>query len=118
MGYRYMAAAPDRGHRRSLATRSTTACTWAAMAAQNKFEVTLSELLNMLREAESTIKKEKSALYIGEANRKMKASKTLKKGKGKGKSGKAKVAKKDPVKNSASTTAKTGIGSGTVRTTL
>ncbi|RWW24040.1 hypothetical protein GW17_00011678 [Ensete ventricosum] len=31
-----------------------------------KFEVTLPELLNMLREAESAIKKEKSVLYIGD----------------------------------------------------
>ncbi|RWW18037.1 hypothetical protein GW17_00017994 [Ensete ventricosum] len=39
-------------------------------------EVTLPELLNML----STIKKEKSIIYIGETNRKRKASKTLKNG--------------------------------------
>ncbi|RWW42961.1 hypothetical protein BHE74_00051443, partial [Ensete ventricosum] len=62
-------------------------------------EVTLSELLNMLREAKSTIKKEKLVLYIGETNKKRKASKTLKKGKGKERSGKAKVAKKDPTKD-------------------
>ncbi|RZS26519.1 hypothetical protein BHM03_00059869 [Ensete ventricosum] len=49
----------------------------------SKFEVTLLELLNMLREAESAIKKEKSVLYIGETKKKMKANKTLKKGKGK-----------------------------------
>ncbi|RWV83846.1 hypothetical protein GW17_00054494 [Ensete ventricosum] len=65
----------------------------------NKIEVTLSELLNMLREAESIIKKEKLVLYIGETNKKRKASKTLKKGKGKGRPGKANVAKKDPAKD-------------------
>ncbi|KAJ8466455.1 hypothetical protein OPV22_029007 [Ensete ventricosum] len=51
----------------------------------------------MLREAESAIKKEKSILYIGETNKKRKASKTLKKGNDKETPGKAKVAKKDPV---------------------
>ncbi|RRT67151.1 hypothetical protein B296_00007085 [Ensete ventricosum] len=65
----------------------------------NKFEVTLPELLNMLREAESIIKKEKSVLYIGETNRKRKASKTLKKGKDKERPCKAKIAKKDPAKD-------------------
>ncbi|RZS29064.1 hypothetical protein BHM03_00062735, partial [Ensete ventricosum] len=49
----------------------------------SKFEVTLPELLNMLREAESAINKEKPVLYIGETKKKRKASKTLKKGKGK-----------------------------------
>ncbi|RRT75149.1 hypothetical protein B296_00016532 [Ensete ventricosum] len=49
----------------------------------NKFELTLLELLNMLREVESTIKKEKPVLYNGETKKKMNASKTLKKGKGK-----------------------------------
>ena len=63
----------------------------------NKLEVTLPELLNMLREAESTIKKEKSVLYTGEIKKKRKAEKSLKKGKGR--SGKAKVAKKDPAKD-------------------
>ncbi|RWW78554.1 hypothetical protein BHE74_00013219 [Ensete ventricosum] len=58
------------------------------------FEVTLPELLNILREAESTIKKEKSVLYIGETNRKRKASKTLNKGKGKERLSRAKIAKK------------------------
>ena len=61
----------------------------------NKLEVTLPELLNMLREAESTIKKEKPILYTGETRKKRKAERSLKKGKGKGKPGKAKVAKKD-----------------------
>ncbi|KAJ8477860.1 hypothetical protein OPV22_021587 [Ensete ventricosum] len=60
----------------------------------SKFEVTLSELLNMLREAESAIKKEKPVLYIGETKKKRKASKTFKKGKGKERPGKANVAKK------------------------
>ncbi|KAJ8478076.1 hypothetical protein OPV22_021803 [Ensete ventricosum] len=60
----------------------------------SKFEVTLPELLNMLREAESAIKKEKLVLYIGETKKKRKASKTLKKGKEKEIPGKAKVAKK------------------------
>ncbi|KAJ8466414.1 hypothetical protein OPV22_028966 [Ensete ventricosum] len=48
----------------------------------SKFKVTLPELLNMLREAESAIK-EKPVLYIGETKKKRKANKTLKKGKGK-----------------------------------
>ena len=65
----------------------------------NKLEVTLPELLNMLREAESTIKKEKPVLYTGETRKKRKAERSLKKGKGKGKQGKAKVAKKDPTKD-------------------
>ncbi|RWW35863.1 hypothetical protein BHE74_00059157 [Ensete ventricosum] len=58
-------------------------------ASQEEFakylDVTLLELLNMLREAESTIKKEKLVLYIGETKRKRKAGKSLKKRKGKGK---------------------------------
>ncbi|RWV99482.1 hypothetical protein GW17_00037608 [Ensete ventricosum] len=62
-------------------------------------EVTLSELLNMLREAKSTIKKEKLVLYIGKTNKKRKASKTPEKGKGKGRPGKTKVAKKDLTKD-------------------
>ncbi|RRT37677.1 hypothetical protein B296_00039785 [Ensete ventricosum] len=62
----------------------------------SKFEVTLPELLNMLREVESAIKKEKSILYVGETKKKMKANKTLKKGKGNERLGKGKVAKKDP----------------------
>ena len=61
----------------------------------NKLEVTLPKLLNMLREAESTIKKEKPVLYTGETRKKRKAERSLKKGKGKVKLGKAKVAKKD-----------------------
>ena len=65
----------------------------------NKLEVTLLELLNMLREAESTIKKEKPVLYTGETRKKRKAERSLKKGKGKGRPGKAKVAKKDPAKD-------------------
>ncbi|RWV83979.1 hypothetical protein GW17_00054351 [Ensete ventricosum] len=65
----------------------------------SKFEVTLPELLNMLTEAESAIRKEKPVLYIGETKRKRKTSKILKKGKGKERSGKAKVAKKDPEKD-------------------
>ncbi|RRT36517.1 hypothetical protein B296_00034766 [Ensete ventricosum] len=64
-----------------------------------KFEVTLHELLNMLREAESAIKNEKPVLYIGETKKKRKASNTLKKGKGKGRPGKTKVAKKDLTKD-------------------
>ena len=36
----------------------------------NKLEVTISELLNMLREVESTIKKEKPVLYTGETKKK------------------------------------------------
>ncbi|RWW68661.1 hypothetical protein BHE74_00023805 [Ensete ventricosum] len=51
---------------------------------RNKLEVTLLELLNMLREAESTIKKEKLVLYAGETEKKRKAEKPLKKDRGKG----------------------------------
>ena len=65
----------------------------------NKLEVTLPELLKMLRKAESTIKKEKPVLYTGESKKKRKAERSLKKGKGKGRSSKAKVAKKDPAKD-------------------
>ena len=53
----------------------------------------------MLREAESTIKKEKLILYAGETRKKSKAEKSLKKRKGKGRSGKEKVAMKDPTKD-------------------
>ena len=53
----------------------------------------------MLREVESTIKKEKSVLYTSETRKKRKAEKSLKKGKRKGRPGKAKVAKKDPAKD-------------------
>ncbi|RRT31789.1 hypothetical protein B296_00048912 [Ensete ventricosum] len=86
----------------------------------SKFEVTLPELLNMLREVESAIKKEKPVLYIGEIKKKRKASKILKKRKGKERPDKAKVAKRDRqrIKDSASTTAKMGNGRGTLRTTL
>ncbi|RWW62272.1 hypothetical protein BHE74_00030609, partial [Ensete ventricosum] len=65
----------------------------------SKFEVTLPELLNMLREAESAIKKEKSVLYISETKKKRKANKTQKKGKGKERSRRVKVTKKDPTKD-------------------
>ncbi|RWW17996.1 hypothetical protein BHE74_00009637 [Ensete ventricosum] len=88
----------------------------------SKFEVTLPKLLNMLREANSTIKKEKSILYAGETKKKRKANKILKKGIDKGKLGKAKVAKKDPVdqgqKTSNSTMVKIGTRRGTTRITL
>ncbi|RRT41443.1 hypothetical protein B296_00024904 [Ensete ventricosum] len=69
------------------------------IACRQQGEGTLPELQNMLREAESTIKKEKLVLYIGEINRKRNTSKTLKKGKDKERSGKAKVTKKDPTKD-------------------
>ena len=52
----------------------------------------------MLKEVEGTIKKEKSVLYVGENKKKRKVEKSLKKGKGKGKPGKTKVAKKDLAK--------------------
>ena len=61
--------------------------------------MTLPELLNMLREVESTIRKEKPVLYTSETRKKRKAEKFLKKGKGKGRPGKARVAKKDPTKD-------------------
>ncbi|RRT52811.1 hypothetical protein B296_00030547 [Ensete ventricosum] len=60
----------------------------------SKFEVTLLGLLNILREVESAIKKEKPVLYIGETKKKRKTTKTLKKGKGKERPGKVKFAKK------------------------
>ena len=53
----------------------------------------------MLREAESTFKKEKPVLYTSETRKKRKEERFLKKGKGKGRPGKAKVAKKDPAKD-------------------
>ncbi|RZS17371.1 hypothetical protein BHM03_00049505 [Ensete ventricosum] len=55
------------------------------------FEVTLPELLNMLREVESAIKKEKPVLYISETKKKRKANKIVKKRKSKGRPGKAMV---------------------------
>ncbi|RWW54031.1 hypothetical protein BHE74_00039424 [Ensete ventricosum] len=63
--------------------RASYALTGPSDFTQTWLEVTLSELLNILREAESTIKKEKLVLYTSETNKKRKASKTLKKGKGK-----------------------------------
>ncbi|RWV79406.1 hypothetical protein GW17_00059462, partial [Ensete ventricosum] len=57
---------------------------------QSKFEVTLHELFNILRETASAIKKEKPVLYIGETKKKRKAGKTLKKGKCKERLGNAK----------------------------
>ena len=65
----------------------------------NKLELTLPRLLNMLKEAKSTIKKEKPVLYTGETKKKKNEKKSLKKGKSKGKSGTTKVAKIDPVKD-------------------
>ena len=61
--------------------------------------MTLPKLLNILREAKSTIKKEKLVLYIGETKKKRKTEKSFKKGKGKGRLGKAKVTKRDPTKD-------------------
>ncbi|RWW26668.1 hypothetical protein GW17_00008934 [Ensete ventricosum] len=110
-------AAASRGSARSRRRHCPTRCrpraaaptTRAAAHADNMqhrrlrramaLEVTLSEILNMLREAESTIKKEKLVLYIGETKKKRKASKILKKGKGKERLGKAKVAKRDSTKD-------------------
>ena len=65
----------------------------------NKLEVTLPKLLNVLREVESTIKKEKLVLYTSETRKKRKAEESLKKGKGKGRLGKANVSKKDLAKD-------------------
>ncbi|RRT48929.1 hypothetical protein B296_00013866 [Ensete ventricosum] len=95
---------------RPSVARATTACAGATGKGNHRlcrggsdgvvsFEVTLPKLLNTLREAESTIKKEKLVLYIGETKKKRKDSKILKKGKGKERSGKTKVAKKDPAKD-------------------
>ncbi|RZS25382.1 hypothetical protein BHM03_00058571 [Ensete ventricosum] len=85
--------------------RATAACSLPDSFSQfiinfnmNKFEVTLPKLLNILRETKSVIKK-KPFLYIGETKKKRKTSKTLKKGKGKERPGKTKVAKRDPVKD-------------------
>ena len=85
-----------------------------------KLEVTLPKLLNILREVESTIKKEKSVLYIGETRKKKKAEKSLKKGKDKGRPGKAKVAKKDPAKDKGQCfhMVKMSTGRGTAKSTL
>ncbi|RRT45677.1 hypothetical protein B296_00033203 [Ensete ventricosum] len=65
----------------------------------SKFKVNLPELLNILREAESVLKKEKPIFYIGETKKKRKVSKTLKKGKGKKRPNKANVTKKDPTED-------------------
>ena len=65
----------------------------------NKLEMTFPKLLNMLREAESTIKKEKLVLYSGKTRKKRKVGKSLKKGKSKDKPGKANIAKKDLTKD-------------------
>ena len=65
----------------------------------NKLEVTLPELLNILREAKSTIKKKKLVLYTSKTRKKRKLEKSLKKGKGKGTPSKTNVAKRDPVKD-------------------
>ncbi|RZR75566.1 hypothetical protein BHM03_00062209 [Ensete ventricosum] len=56
----------------------------------------------MLRKAESAIKKEKPVLYIGETKKKMKGSKTLKKGKGKGKPSKVKYPHDGPLQRNSS----------------
>ncbi|RRT37494.1 hypothetical protein B296_00045519 [Ensete ventricosum] len=72
---------------------------WREIMTHGDFEVTLLKLLNMLREVESVIKKEKLVLYIGETKKKRKANKILKKGKGKERPGKAKVAKRDSAKD-------------------
>ncbi|RWW37145.1 hypothetical protein BHE74_00057779 [Ensete ventricosum] len=53
----------------------------------------------MLRKVKSSIKKEKPVFHIGETRMEMKAKESLKYGKGKGKSDKAKVNKKDPTKD-------------------
>ncbi|RWW68813.1 hypothetical protein BHE74_00023630 [Ensete ventricosum] len=71
----------------------------AAPARAAMFEVSLPKLLNILREAKSAIKKEKSVLYISKTKKKRKANKTLKKGKGKERPGKAKVTKRDSTKD-------------------
>ncbi|RWW10861.1 hypothetical protein GW17_00025569 [Ensete ventricosum] len=81
------------------AARGAPARTSRQRPALPKFEVTFPELLNTLRGAENAIKKEKPVLYIGETKKKMKASKSLKKGKGKERPGKIKVVKKDPAKD-------------------
>ncbi|RWW47390.1 hypothetical protein BHE74_00046620, partial [Ensete ventricosum] len=79
------------------------------------FEVTLLELLNMLREAESTIKKEKSVLYIGKTNRKGRLVRPLRRARAK----KDRVSQRllrntrQRIKDSALTVAKMGIGRGT-----
>ncbi|RRT40412.1 hypothetical protein B296_00033120 [Ensete ventricosum] len=102
-GCRPRAAVPNRGQRLSLAVRSTSLLDSFSRLIMNfnmsKFEVTLLELLNMLREAKNVIKKEKSVLYISETKKKRKDNKILKKGKGKGRHGKVKVGKKDSTKD-------------------
>ncbi|RWV95447.1 hypothetical protein BHE74_00012629 [Ensete ventricosum] len=68
------------------------------MVLEDKLKVTLPEVLNMLREDERTIQKEKLVHYTGETKKKRKVEKSHKKVKDKGKLGKAKVAKKDLAK--------------------
>ena len=65
----------------------------------NKLEMTLPKLLNISREVESTIKKEKSVLNTSETKKKRKTEKYLKNGKSKGRPCNAKVAKKDSTKD-------------------
>ncbi|XP_064957832.1 uncharacterized protein LOC135608725 [Musa acuminata AAA Group] len=65
----------------------------------SQLKVILPKFLNILREVESTIKKDKLVLYAGETKKKSKTEKSLKKGKDKGRPGKANVTKKDPIKD-------------------
>ena len=64
-----------------------------------KIDVTLPELLNMLKNAEGTMKKERPVLFVAKNNKKRK--KSFKKGQGKNKrTEKAKVTqKKEPAKD-------------------
>ena len=67
----------------------------------NKIDVILSNLLNMLKNVESMMKKEKPVLLVVENNKKRKANRSFKKGQGKSKrTKKVKVAKKkEPIKD-------------------
>ncbi|CAL9076301.1 unnamed protein product [Musa textilis] len=84
----------------------------------NKLEVTLPELLNMLREAESTIKKEKPVLYTGETRKKGKLRRPLRRARAKWVRQRLPRRTQQRTKASTSTAAKMGTGRGITKSTL
>ena len=86
----------------------------------NKLEVTLPKLLNMLREVESTIKKEKPVLYTGETRKKRKAERSLRRERARANQVKQKILRKTQqrTKASASIMVKMSTGRGTTKSTL
>ena len=86
----------------------------------NKLKVTLPDLLNMLREAESTIKKEKPVLYIGKTKKKRKEESPLRRAKVRADRVKQRLLRKTQqrTKTNASTTVKMRTIRGTVNITL